>query len=561
MLPGAVDPFARYLIQYGPRSTTAAGGAQNFSVTLPKQTYSSITLDALFENLGASNFNFSLTVGGDAAGGWSQSATQQPIKLGSPELAPTFNAYLAARPEPWGTPISIPIHMTLSTTGDIFLTNLSATPGGDSDPALGSGDLAASSTSPVETDRVALTATVHNPGRLEARAVLVSFYTGSPSSGGVLLGSSFIPSISPGGSAQASLEWDTRGWTGPLTLYAVVDPGRQLAELNRENNTATLAVNVRSRPDLLVQSIAPQGPARKGLPVTVSVSVCNQGGSDAGVQMTGLYLGEPASGGVLLDQASSALAAGACQALNLAWTPAAPGPFTLFALADQGGAISEANKVNNQSFQAVYVGWGAPVYIDVGSPGDLAYAPGSGYGYLNAGTVVTSCGSAPEQTYRQGASGGAGGSGARKIFNIINIAGFKLVNQIRPMVICWHQYYDGHILVIREPARQVAGPVHPRAGRAGWRAGCARGVPSRGNLRDGRGRMQRSRAARARVVTSVDHAPRTGRRPRATPPPGWCGWARAPAPGSPCAGVAGDRSPDGGGLAVRMRRSCRNYFG
>jgi uncharacterized repeat protein (TIGR01451 family) len=407
LLPGAVDTFSHYMIQYGQHSANAAGGMQDFTVTLPKQIYSSITLDALFENLGDSNFAFSLVVGGDGPSGWYQSAAQQPIKLNSPDLAQTFNTYMASRLEIWGAPISVPIRMGLSTTGDIFLTNLAAIPAGGMDPQLGSGDLTITNSDPIETSLVTLTAKVHNPGFLAAENVMVRFYAGNPASGGTYLGSGFIPSINPNASVQTSLIWDTTGYTGPLTLYAVLDAAGQLGELDEQNNTTSLSINVHARPDLTISDITLLGDARQGLPVDVQVTTCNNGGSNSPAQITSLYLGDPANGGSLVGDVQSSLATGACAPLHYSWTPTGLGSSSLVAVTDRGAAVSEFNEANNRASQSVFIGWGAPAYIDAGSSSDLAYSTQAGLGYLSAGTVV-SCNSSPtaEQTYRQGSSGG-----------------------------------------------------------------------------------------------------------------------------------------------------------
>ncbi len=106
----------------------------DYTITLPKQHYVSVTFDALFENLASSTFTFTLDIGANGSVEWTDTGTEQPIILSSSNLANSLNNYLAAASEAWGEDVSIPIRVTLDTSGDVFLTNFSATPGGDSDP-------------------------------------------------------------------------------------------------------------------------------------------------------------------------------------------------------------------------------------------------------------------------------------------------------------------------------------------------------------------------------------------------------------------------------------------
>ena len=156
---------------------------------------------------------------------------------------------------------------------------------------------------------------------------------------------------------------------------------------------------------MLVTAITPQDDARQGIAVNVQISVKNGGGTNSPAQTVSLYAGNPASGGLLIGSQNAAVTAGNTALVTIAWTPATLGPETLFAVVDSAGVVAEFDETNNQGTQAVYVGWGSPVYIDAGGPGELGYDPATGYGYLTAGTVVNTCGAAPSQTYRQEVSG------------------------------------------------------------------------------------------------------------------------------------------------------------
>ena len=108
------------------------------------------------------------------------------------------------------------------------------------DLALTSGDIALSSDKVVGGDRVTITATVHNDGDADATGVAVRF-----TDDGREIGSRTIASIPAGGSAQASVTWETKGLRGTRTLTVTADPAGTIAEHDETNNTASRSVEVR----------------------------------------------------------------------------------------------------------------------------------------------------------------------------------------------------------------------------------------------------------------------------------------------------------------------------
>jgi hypothetical protein len=105
-------------------------------------------------------------------------------------------------------------------------------------------DLALSSTSfeppvpfaPVgQSVTVTIKTTVANEGNVGARNVQVSFWNGDPDSGGTLIGSRVIATLSAGSSAQTQIDWpEVEG--GTYQVYVRVDPDNTLAELEETNN-------------------------------------------------------------------------------------------------------------------------------------------------------------------------------------------------------------------------------------------------------------------------------------------------------------------------------------
>lgn len=284
-LPEDIDGHTRYQIQYGQRgefvSTNPFTGTQvytdTYSLTLPKRNYTDFTMDALFEKPGFIDVHIRMDIGADGSVDWSGSGTEQPLITGSPDLSTALNTYLSSTADAYGADVTIPISMTLDTTGDVFLTNVVAVAGGDSDPQVDTGDLTVSNATPTETDTVTATTIVHNAGVYTATNVIVSLFAGDPVSDGIYLGSDFVPTIAPAGSATAETSWNTTGYTGTVELFAVLDIAGQLEEQDEDNNTTSVTVTVQTRPDLSVMAVTLDGSARQDMPVDVLVTIGNSG--------------------------------------------------------------------------------------------------------------------------------------------------------------------------------------------------------------------------------------------------------------------------------------------
>jgi len=406
-LPEAITGSVRYRLQYGERGTFAGEDTQDYHLTLTKRIYDTVGLDALFENLITSTFTFDLDAGADGSVEWSGSGTEQPVILSSPELAAGLNAYLAATGDPWGADVVVPIRVSLDTSGDIFLTNFSAAPGGDSDPQVGAGDLTASDTTPMETDPVTLDATIHNLGYLPARDLVATFFAGDPQDGGVYLGSGYVASVPVGATQQTGIVWDTTGYSGSVDLYVVLDVAGQLPEIDEGNNSTSIPVNVQSRADLQVGSLTfdpPEG--RDGQLVGITATISNTGQTDAAAQTVAFYDGNPETGGGLIGTASASVPAGGTAQAQVSWVAAGKGPHTIYAIADSQGQVNESEEDNNTGSEPLYVGISDQVYLDCGSDADPAYDPSAGYGYLTGEPLIW--GGTPIETARWNPDGSAG---------------------------------------------------------------------------------------------------------------------------------------------------------
>ncbi len=287
----------------------------------------------------------------------------------------------------------------------MLLTNMEMLPA-TPDPSLTAADVNFDNASVVEGENVTINATLHNSIGTESGPLTAAFYATLPQWGEWYLGSTFLPSIPAQGSAQATLLWNTLGFTGTLPVRVVVDPYDRVVEGNETNNEATRDITILTRPDLQVSEwnlSNPEPVTAEAVEVTLTLS--NTGQAEAGAQTVALYQGNPDSGGTLIsEQLVSALAGEAETTLSFAWTPTSPGSTRLFARLDRNAQVAESNEANNDVWHDLYVGFEGPLLLDSGGASDVAYGAGLGYGYLN-GVASILCGTDPEKSYRRATSG------------------------------------------------------------------------------------------------------------------------------------------------------------
>ena len=90
-------------------------------------------------------------------------------------------------------------------------------------------------------DQTTITATVRNLGTAAASGVAVRFTDNGSQIGSVQT----IASIAAGGSATASVVWNTKGIKGDRTVGVTADPANAIAESDEANNTASRTVTVK----------------------------------------------------------------------------------------------------------------------------------------------------------------------------------------------------------------------------------------------------------------------------------------------------------------------------
>ncbi|MCP3961614.1 MAG: DUF11 domain-containing protein [bacterium] len=161
-----------------------------------------------------------------------------------------------------------------------------------------------------------------------------------------------LPALAVGETYEAVFHWDTFGQAGSHVLTAVADPDAILSEVDEDDNTAQVAVEVRppaSGVDLAVQASGfafdPALPAELPVSVAIDVEVRNLGLTAADQARVVVWHGEPGTGAIVFDQRLD-LAARSLASITLDYPLAAPAAaFT--AVLDPDAEIAEDDEANN----------------------------------------------------------------------------------------------------------------------------------------------------------------------------------------------------------------------
>lgn len=455
---GTLDvPFKVYLSQAGQALLTnlqvTPTGSKVRYAQLPAQTYTGVTLNFSVGESGSGPLTVAADVGDNGSVDWTYTAASAtyPLALTTGNLATAFNAYLAGMTGE----VAVPVRFYIAPFLGLTLRNFSAAMSSHPDLTLAAGDIAFGATAPTEESPVPIATTLHNNGALAATGHTVAFYATTPEWGEWYIGSAFVPGIAAGGTAQASITWDTSGFTGETTVRVVLDPYNRLVETNENNNQAGKSLTILTRADLKTSFAEFSNPEPVvGETVTVTLQVQNLGQTAAGPFGLALYAGNPDDGGVLLQAANLTVSAEGQVAMPLTWTPTAAGSQRLFVVVDQGQAINDADRSNNLAWQDVYIGFAGPLLLDSGGATDPPYSAVPGYGVVDEGPVdvVGTCGPAVHESYRLDTTS----TGGRVVYNFDHLLPGHFYHLDVTLYKCG---LAGRQENIRVNGQQVAGPV------------------------------------------------------------------------------------------------------
>lgn len=157
--------------------------------------------------------------------------------------------------------------------GEITLTVVGMLTNGDGD-SVGDQWTSAKKRIQIMSDREAnISVEVRNTGGVEARDVEVQFYYDVVQAANYI-GNNSIPSIKPGQSVNASIDWNTSLITaGAYRIIVIVDARDSLVELNNGNNRLERDVTIEPRPEELVKSpLEPEG-VRRNILIAIIITV------------------------------------------------------------------------------------------------------------------------------------------------------------------------------------------------------------------------------------------------------------------------------------------------
>ncbi|MEU0298709.1 discoidin domain-containing protein [Streptomyces sp. NPDC006175] len=222
---------------------------------------------------------------------------------------------------------------------------------------------------PVESDPVALTASVTNSGSKPATATTVDFTLG-----GEKAASADVPALAPGESKNVTASIGARS-EGSYQVGAEADPANKVIEQDEANNVfvrpAALVVKPVSSSDLIAAPVSwsPSSPSA-GDEVTFSVAIKNQGTTDSasGAHQVSLVIQDDKGATVktLTGSHDGVVAAGRTAApVGLGSWTAGNGKYTVkTVIADDANELP-VKRANNTTSQSLFVGRGASMPYDM----------------------------------------------------------------------------------------------------------------------------------------------------------------------------------------------------
>ena len=226
-------------------------------------------------------------------------------------------------------------------------------------PVVDKPDLLISNLAAQKTDtQIKIIAEISNNGLVSATNILVRFYDGDPTKGGVQIGEKTIPTLD----SKATVPVDTL-WTptaGEHQIYVAVDPLNTITEGNELNNTGIITITIVEAIDLIVKSewiyFAPENPT-EGDQVTITGFVGNQGSKDLTEVKTAFYCDSITSENQIGSvQTIAKISAGTTEKSVVDWdTFSRKGTHTIYFVADPANTISEDDETNNTASKTITV--------------------------------------------------------------------------------------------------------------------------------------------------------------------------------------------------------------
>lgn len=203
---------------------------------------------------------------------------------------------------------------------------------------------------PLGGQPVKVSVKVHLSGDHSQTGVTVNVYDGDPCEGGILIDSN-TTDLAPGGSSTLEFAWTYPSDFAGHIVYCKVDPNNLIAELNENNNTASMPAGTVNLEASSVHSAFSENQL-----VGVSVAFKNTGNTD--LQEVALEIRRDSeTGPVIMADIVPTAPAGETVEVIVPWDVSltSPGVYNVFLLLDPYGKVSEENEFDNQSQGGVAV--------------------------------------------------------------------------------------------------------------------------------------------------------------------------------------------------------------
>jgi hypothetical protein len=307
--------------------------------------------------------------------------TQTIQVLGREQSATSFTSLSAAQTYTFnpatGNSVSIPVSSRVADV-ELSITSNSGAPGGQvaefqvigtpaPNPDLTVTGSSWTPTSPVETDSITASATVHNGGTASAGATNVNFYLGTTK-----VGTASVGALAVGASSTVSASIGTQT-AGTYQLTAKVDESNTVIETNDANNSYTNPSNLVVAPvqssDLVGTAAWSPGNPAAGNTVAFTVTVKNQGtiATASGSHTVTLTVVDTSSNSTvktLTGSFSGALASGASTSVSMGSWTAVNGRYNVHTVLAVDTNELSVKQGNNTSDTALFVGQGANMPYD-----------------------------------------------------------------------------------------------------------------------------------------------------------------------------------------------------
>lgn len=210
--------------------------------------------------------------------------------------------------------------------------------------------------------RIKLSVDVVNDSEIPVGASVLRFYQGDPDNAGIEFLAVNVPELDALTKVTVRGNWDSLGYQGDISLYAVADSDATILERSESDNTASINVSVEPAPagvelevtdaEFLVQ---PNSPNSLPSPLAISAVIRNNGQTAAENVVVELWQDarDQQAGGILVESQTVSLTSRSSLGANFSAVLDSPGTTQFILVVDADQTFSELNEQNNIAYADV----------------------------------------------------------------------------------------------------------------------------------------------------------------------------------------------------------------